>query len=60
MVVPLADLNKQVAEASKRLVEAEAESREKFNRDPIVAAAIIQVELYVVCVLPLVLADWLV
>ena len=88
----MADLNKQVAEASKRLVEAEAESREKFlaiqdnlrgdqaaigkqrdaleadrreiaaqrNRDPIVAAAIIETGLYIACLLPLVLAGYLV
>lgn len=88
----MAELQKQVAEGSKRLIEADAQSREKFlaiqdnlradaanigqqrdaleadrreiaaqrNRDPIVAAAIIQVGLYVACLLPLVLAGYLV
>jgi hypothetical protein len=90
--VRMADLQKQVAEGSKRLIEADAESRAKFlalednlrgdraaigqqrdaleadrreiaaqrNRDPIVAAAIIQVGLYIACLLPLVLAGYLV
>ena len=88
----MADLQKQVAEGSKRLIEADALSREKFltiqnnlradaaaigqqrdaleadrreiaaqrNRDPIVAAAIIQVGLWLACLLPLILAGYLV
>ena len=88
----MADLQKQVAEGSKRLIEADAESRQKFlaiqdnlradqaaigkqrdaleadrheiaaqrNRDPIVAAAIIEVGLYIACLLPLVLAGYLI
>jgi hypothetical protein len=88
----MADLQKSIAEGSKRLVETEAESRDKLFtmqdnlradqatvgeqrdklegerreiaqqriRDPIIAAAIIQVGLCVACLLPLVLAGYLV
>lgn len=88
----MADLEKQIAEGSKKLVEADAESREKFlamqdhlradqaaigtqrdaleadrreiaaqrNRDPIIAASIMQVGLYIACLLPLILAGYLV
>ncbi len=88
----MAELQKSVADGSKRLVEAEAESREKLlamqdnlradqahvgqqrdtlegerreiaaqrNRDPIVAAAIVQAGLFLACLLPLVLAGYLV
>lgn len=88
----MADLQKQVAEGSKRLIEADAASREKFlaiqdnlradqaaigqqrdaleanrreiatqrNRDPIVAACIVQVGMVLASLLPLVLAGYLV
>ena len=88
----MAELQKSVADSSKRLVEADAESREKFLamqdnlradqatigqqrdklegerreiaaqrvRDPIVAEAIMQVGLVLACLLPLVLAGYLV
>jgi hypothetical protein len=88
----MADLQKQVAEGSKRLVEEDAKAREALttmqsalradqseigkqrdaleadrreiavqrNRDPIVAAAIMQVGLYAACLLPLVLAGYMV
>ena len=87
----MTELQKSVADASKRLVEADAESRNKFlamqenlradqsaigqqrdaleadrrelagqrNRDSIVAAAIVQVGLYLACLLPLALAGYL-
>jgi hypothetical protein len=89
----MADLQKSVAEGSKRLIETEAESRDKLFtmqdnlradqatvgeqrdklegerrreiaqqriRDPIIAAAIIQVGLCLACLLPLVLAGYVV
>ena len=88
----MAELQKSVAEGSKRLVEADAESRDKLlamqdnlradqaavgqqrdtlegerreiaqqrNRDPIIAAAIVQFGLFLACLLPLVLAGYLV
>jgi small-conductance mechanosensitive channel len=88
----MAELQKSVADGSKRLVEAEAESRDKLLamqdnlradqatvgeqrdklegerreiaqqriRDPIIAEAIVQVGLYLACLLPLVLAGYLV
>jgi hypothetical protein len=88
----MAELQKSVADGTKRLVEAEAESREKFQamqenlradqatvgeqrdklegerreiaqqriRDPIIAASIVQVGLWLACLLPLVLAGYLV
>jgi hypothetical protein len=88
----MADLQKQVAEGSKRLIEADAQSREKFlamqdnlrsdqaaigkqrdaleadrreiaaerNRDPIIAATIMEVGQYLACLLPLILASYLV
>jgi hypothetical protein len=88
----MAELQKQVAEGSKRLIEAEGESRNKLlamqdnlhadqaaigqqrdhlendrreiaaqrNRDPIIAAAIEQVGLAIACLLPLVLAGYLI
>ena len=88
----MAELQKSVADASKRLVEAEAESREKFqamqenlrsdqatigqqrdaleadrreiaaqrNRDPIIAASIVQIGTVLATLLPLLLAGYLV
>ncbi len=88
----MAELQKSVADGSKRLVEAEAESRNKLLamqdklradqatvgeqrdklegerreiaeqrlRDPIIAEAIVQVGLVLACLLPLVLAGYLV
>lgn len=88
----MAELQKSVADGTKRLVEAEAESREKLlamqdnlradqasigqqrdrletdrreiaaqrGRDPIIAASIVQVGLWLACLLPLVLAGYLV
>jgi hypothetical protein len=88
----MAELQNQVAEGSKRLVEADAESREKFLaiqdnlradqaavgqqrdkleverreiaaqriRDPIIAASIVQIGLWLACLLPLILAGYLV
>jgi hypothetical protein len=88
----MADLQKSVAEGSKRLIEADAVSREKFlamqdnlrsdqaaigqqrdaleadrreiavqrNRDPIIAATIMEVGQYLACLLPLIFAGYLV
>ena len=80
-----AELQKLLAEGSKRLIEADAQSRDKFlamqdhlradqaaleadrreiaaqrNRDPIVAASIERVGLWLACLMPLVLAGYLV
>jgi len=71
-------LNEQVAEGSKRLVEADAQMRQDFfeahrdleserkqiatqrHRDPIIANALLDAALLIACVLPIILAIYVV